>query len=196
MCVCETANKSSEGLSALDQQRIVDAAAPEGRGWLTNCVGLLASSEVAHLDLQVQSSVDGREIVAQWREPSGCFALIVTYMFTDGRLRAQQLVRLQGIVRGLQMKGVDNVIVTGDWNVVVDPELDVQHGSGANDGHAELRLLMTSTKLVDVYELQQRPRLPNDFTWTPAGRLKEGQVVKRLDYFLITCRVSIAATRP
>jgi hypothetical protein len=46
---------------------------------------------------------------------------------------------------------------------------------------------MTPTKLCDVYELQQRPRLPNDFTWTPAGRLREGQVVKRLDYFLITC---------
>lgn len=78
----------------------------------------------------------------------------------------------------------DNVVICGDWNLVLDPEMDTENYRHINNPNARLEVLkfIDEDNYIDAYRLAN---INNDkgFTWR---RLNPEKKQARLDFFLIS----------
>lgn len=79
----------------------------------------------------------------------------------------------------------DNVILTGDWNILQDPQIDGKNYKNTNNPKAReaLRKTMSDLNLADIWREENPGAL--QFTWRRA--LPNNQIqMGRLDYFLVS----------
>ena len=91
----------------------------------------------------------------------------------------------QNLQRNILQLGNQKMIIVGDWNMLLDPEVDGKNYKHINNPKARLEVLkiITELNLYDIYRCENsESRL---FTWKK--KLKSGDIqMGRLDFFLIS----------
>ena len=85
----------------------------------------------------------------------------------------------------IKFHGNNNVIIVGDWNLLLDPSIDGKNYKHINNKKARDRVgeLINNLDLFDVWR-EENPELPK-FTWK---RKHNNRIIQmgRLDYFLVS----------
>ena len=88
----------------------------------------------------------------------------------------------------IRQVGNEQVITTGDWNVILEPNIDARNYLSFNNKPKSRKILkdvMTEFDLVDIYrKVYPTKRI---YTWRRFNTIKQS----RLDYFLISDALSV-----
>ena len=175
-------------LSDSDARTFIEDICPNGRGWFTGHVAIVAGPTLNGINFDVSCSDDGRLLRADYtidgiKRTVGCL-----YAPAQPTERREFMSSLQDwLPAGSERRS----LVGGDFNCVQMPALDIVNGSSTcrNWGHAEWAQsadLLGHVELLHTWRSgaagADRTRAVTELTWA-SSPYATGIVYKRLDWF-------------
>ena len=136
---------------------------------------------------KVTPDVHGRFILLETEYEGTDLILLNVYSPTKDK-RKEQLLFIEQISNLLEEHLDKRIVLAGDQNICLQPELDKK--GGANEKESESRVKLTS--LIEYYDLVDiwRIRNPDTHKFTWRGKTRGGLVQSRIDYFLVSASIA------
>ena len=136
-----------------------------------------------------------QEVTNVVRDPNGNFLILEMYIqkqkiilvniYGPNEDKPQFYKKLKQKINELESSDGDtyNVVICGDWNLVIDPNIDTENYKSINNPNARSEVLqfIEGMDYIDAWRIMNEEK--RGFTWK---RLNPEKKQARLDYFLIS----------